>query len=655
MSGSERLGGELPPEFSHPVIDRARPLRFRLNGRTITAFEGDTVLSALLANGIEGVGSFSGFPLALDEMSAPAIALAGNEGRPDLAMPMVLCPATDGASFVTLDPAPASRAPLFTRLLARRRNSLSLLYRPMPGGWIDRPATREITTDVAVIGGGVAGLSAALAAAKRGLRVSLIEKEPILGGLSVLFGKADGEPAPEEMIADLTTRIAETGLVTQLLGTLAFDIDGHTIEAIRVTRTGGLPQPERISVTARTVVLATGSSGRVPIFPGNRLPGVREAGFAWRMAARYNIWPGQSAVIHTATNEGYRLALLGAASGKAILRAADPRIDPQTRFIEFCKAYGYRLAWGTAITEATSRRGTLHISTADAETSAPSQEQMSCDGLILAGGWQPELDLWVRAGGTVAWEEATQRLVAQGTLEHVVLAGNAVGFASLAGCANHGRVAIEVALGGLERTVDDPRIDPTFETPAGPLMLAQPSRPDCAPAFTAPGSISTLRLPAARGLGRIMALASAKQPPFSGPLKVLDVVGDVVAGYLEPASVANVCAERCVLPRLIINQDPIHPASRHVQEGLPTYLESRFGSDQTQWALHPDHPRRFEPGCLIFTNTDHRSPLQAIGVVLSGENGSVTALLAPNRLSMGETVYIRDGSAVVPARLDRAL
>src|SRR5690606_13340261 len=146
-----RLNGELPPEFSRPVIDRAQPLRFRLNGRPITGFMGDTVLSALLASGIGTTGMLAGSPLALDEHTAPAIALAGNEERTDPAMPAVLCPAVNGASFVTLGPRPGAPASLLSRLLMRRRNSLGLLYRSgsaEPGGWIDTPAARHVAVDV---------------------------------------------------------------------------------------------------------------------------------------------------------------------------------------------------------------------------------------------------------------------------------------------------------------------------------------------------------------------------------------------------------------------------------------------------------------------------------------------------------------------------
>lgn len=658
MTGTARLGGQLPPEFSRPVIDRARPLRFRINGRSVPGFEGDTVLSALLANGVRAAGLFAGSPIALDDHTAPAIALAGTENRPELAMPMALCPAVDGASFITLGPRPDAPASLLGRFLMRRRNSLGLLYRSGsadPGSWIDTPAERRITADVAVVGGGVAGLSAALAAAQRGLRVCVVEKEATLGGLSVFFGKADGEPAPEDMIGELTAKIGASGLVTLLLSTLAFDLDDRLVQAVRVVRNGSAPQPERISIAAETIVLATGTTGRVPIFAGNRLPDVVEASFAWRMAARYNVWPGNNALIHTTTNVGYRMALLGAASGKAILRTADPRIDPQTRFIEFCKAYGYRLGWGVAITEAAQSRRGLAVATADAETGAVSEDRTLCDRLIVSGGWQPDLDLWLKAAGRVNWDANTQRLVPDGTLDHIVLAGSAAGYKSLAGCVDHGRIALEVALGGFDRPAPDPQIDPIFETPDGPLTVARPTRANGPPAFVGPGATRMLNAPPARGWGRLIALAPSKASPPWGPLAPAEVAGAVIAGQIDPALVGNFCAERCILPRALVASEPPHPPTRHVQEGLPPYLDHRFGDRQAQWSLALEQSRRFDPGCLIFANTDHRSPLDAVGVVLADEAGTIRALIAESRMGQGDTVYIRDGLTTVAARLGQRL
>ncbi|WP_421950874.1 FAD-dependent oxidoreductase [Pelagibacterium sp.] len=660
MSGANRLGGTLPPEFSHPVIDRTRPVRFRFNGRAVSGFEGDTVLSALLATGVRIAGRYAGNVVALDEHTAPPIALEGNETRPDLAMPMAICPAIDGAAFASVGPRPAVTRTLTARLLPPRRDTLGLAYKTgsaEPGGWIDTEAARRITADVAIVGGGVAGLSAALAAARRGLRVCLVEKEATLGGLSVFFGKAEGEPVPEDTISALASQIGESGLITLSLSTMAFDITNAAVQAIRVNKSGGLPQPERLSITADTIVLATGMVGRMPIFSGNRLAGVDEASAAWRLAARYNIWPGGSAHIHSATNVGYRMALLGAASGKSVVRTSDPRVDPQTRFIEFCKAHGYRLGWGMTVGSVAPNRGSgLSVHLANAENGAPAEEPIACDRLIVSGGWQPDLDLWLKASGTVKWNGAIQALVADGSLGGIVLAGSVAGYLSLAGCIAHGGAALETALDGKERPVDDPRIDPVFDTPDGPMLATSPAQPNAAAAFVAPGASGMLAAPAARGWPRFPGPQQDRTgASLAGPLNVLDVVGEIVAQRLDPALAPALCAERCVLPRALEKSADPAPFSAHIADDIPLFLEHRFGAGQKQWFLNAGQQRHFDPGCLVFANTDHRSPLDAIGVVLADEGGKIRVLLAKMAMSAGDTVYIRDGLTVLAARLERAI
>jgi sarcosine oxidase subunit alpha len=162
--------------------------------------------------------------------------------------------------------------------------------------------------------------------------------------------------------------------------------------------------------------------------------------------------------------------------------------------------------------------------------------------------------------------------------------------------------------------------------------------------------------PAARGWARL--LDRSPKPvsvPLAGPLSPLDVVGEIVAQRLDPALVTTLCAERCVLPRALQKTADTAPSPAHLPEGIPPYLEHRFGADQAQWTLIPTERRRFDPGCLVFANTDHRSPLDAVGVVLADEGGMLRALLGRMAMNAGETVYIRDGLTTISARLGQPL
>lgn len=648
-----RLGGDLPPEFGSPVIDRSRPVRFTLAGRPVAALEGDTVLSALLANGIASVGTLYGHPVALDAHTAPAVARMGNENRPDLAMPMALCPAIEGMSLAIVGQnSPFSRPRL--PWTGSRRTSLGLALDPAgfaPGGWIGTPPSRTIAADVIVVGGGVAGLSAALAAAQSGLRVRLVEMEPVLGGLSILFGKAEGQPDPHDLIGDLVARVEGSPLVSIHRTTLAYDLFEGCLRTIGVVRSQGAPRPEHFAFTAPRIVLATGMTDRLPIFPGNRLPGVVSAGFAWRMAARYNLWPGPRAHVHTATNVGYRMALLGAAAGRTITRTSDPRVDPQTRFIEFCKAYGYRLGWGSVIsTVQRDRKGRLAVALADSERGARTDSATVTDRLIVSGGWQPDLDLWMRGGGAVAWDRHRGQILAAGDLSGVDLAGSVAGYMSLTGCAEHGRGVIAAAPGKPPAAISDPRIDPMFETPDGlhPVMAPESHREP--PAYVGPDGPAALEPPAA-GWRWLKRAHSVPPPPVAGTPS--DIAGAIVANRLDPTHLDRFRAERYVLPI------PIKAVAPHAQTrspigdtGLPSWLDKRFGPDQGLHRLFVENGRRLDPGCLVFADTDTRDPREAIGVVIGQTPDGITALMSGNPgISPGDTVHVRDGTALIAARL----
>src|SRR5690606_29985989 len=106
------------------AIDRTQPLQFRFNGHSISGFVGDTVLSALLAAGIDTIGRRDHAPLALSARHAPTISFAALAGDQQRALPMERTPATDGADYVTTA-RQLTRNPI-TRLLRRGGRSLWL-------------------------------------------------------------------------------------------------------------------------------------------------------------------------------------------------------------------------------------------------------------------------------------------------------------------------------------------------------------------------------------------------------------------------------------------------------------------------------------------------------------------------------------------------
>ena len=96
-----RLRTDTAHALQGSAVDRSRPLQFRLDGRTYSGFAGDTILSAVLAAGVDTAGQRGGVALALTTSHAPAIVPEDQAGDPWHALPMERTPATDGASYVT--------------------------------------------------------------------------------------------------------------------------------------------------------------------------------------------------------------------------------------------------------------------------------------------------------------------------------------------------------------------------------------------------------------------------------------------------------------------------------------------------------------------------------------------------------------------------
>ena len=128
-SQPNRLGTDRQHHLQGGVIDRSRPLQFRLDGRLISGFAGDTVLSAVLASGIDTIGQREGGALALSLRHAPTISFAALVGDHQRTLPMERTPATDGAQYVTT--ARKLRRNPLARFLSRHGRSLDIdLDRP---------------------------------------------------------------------------------------------------------------------------------------------------------------------------------------------------------------------------------------------------------------------------------------------------------------------------------------------------------------------------------------------------------------------------------------------------------------------------------------------------------------------------------------------
>src|SRR5690606_23842301 len=136
----------------------------------------------------------------------------------------------------------------------------------------------------------------------------------------------------------------------------AYAIRPGLVRAHVIELQDGKPIGRVIDFAARFIVIAPGSRERLPLFAGNRLPGVIGTLDAYELATRYGVWPGQTALVATGSNFAYRLAMLASDAGITVPRIIDTRPGPASRFIEFSRAYGIIQSSGARIAAAETGR-----------------------------------------------------------------------------------------------------------------------------------------------------------------------------------------------------------------------------------------------------------------------------------------------------------
>lgn len=655
-----RLVADAGKPFAGAALDRGSPLQFRLDGRVIHGFAGDTVLSAVLAAGIDTVGMRHDTPLALSTRYAPTIIPAALARDPQRALPMERTPATSGADYVTLAGSGRRSITSWMRRITGPRHSLGLALdhpQAMRIPWLTSAGAAEEPVDLVVVGGGVAGMTAALAGAKAGLKVVLLEIAPRLGGHARLFGTVDGEETPDHSITRLTTAIAKSDAIRVITRAEVFAVRANAVRAHVVDLADGTPTPRVIDIETRYVIIATGTIERLPIFPGNRQPGVIGALEAFELAHHYGVWRGQSALFATASSPVYRLAMLASDAGIAVPRIIDGRPEPQSRFIEFSKAYGITLAAGTivsAVRPAPKGHALVVAPQLAMENLTRTEPEIVVDRLIACGGWQPELTLWHMAGGESRWNAAGAR-IEPGSVgpAGVALAGSAAGYLSRRGCLASGAHAVDLLLGRPQNPVDDPIIDPIYETPDAPASVASADDMPGAPTFLDAGRRhierpvpQQSRWPAwlpFRPKPAGWSLADTPQP-----LDVADIAAGVQLGAIPAASAGIVAQERVAMVTIATPEAPAAPAPGPLPL-VPGYLIGRFGGGARVWVITPSESRTLEPGALIYRDADETDPRAAIGVVLRVREGATIALISAE--NAGPTAAVREQGRATTVRL----
>ncbi|CAH0650191.1 MULTISPECIES: 2Fe-2S iron-sulfur cluster-binding protein [Pseudomonas] len=439
------------------LIDRNQPLHFSFDGKAYQGFAGDSIASALLANGRFLLSRSFKYhrprgPLTMAGQDANTLVQLPNE-------PNVLADThllengvqVTGQNFNgSLDNDKDAYLGKFSKFMPvgfyyrsfykpkgawklwepiiRKKAGLGVLDLKFQPEYFDKA---YLFADLAIVGAGPAGLQAALTAANAGAKVLLIEQQPILGG-SLTYARFD----------------VENNRADTLRRELINAVEGHAnIQVLKKATCNAwftdnyLPviQGKRMyKVRATQCLIASGSFDQPVIFRNNDLPGVMLSSAAQRLMKLYAVKPGKRAVVLTGNDDGYYAALDLHEQGVQVAALVDMRTNPADRALLIAlEKRGIPCHLNSTVFEALHEKGMRHVSGVDIRKITgqgqvtTSSLHLDCDLLCMSGGYMPVYQLLCQAGGKLSYDDQLAEFTLSGLPKNLSVAGSARGFHAL--------------------------------------------------------------------------------------------------------------------------------------------------------------------------------------------------------------------------------
>ncbi|HEY3889616.1 MAG TPA: 2Fe-2S iron-sulfur cluster-binding protein, partial [Caulobacteraceae bacterium] len=445
-------------------IDRARPIAFAFEGRAYRGFAGDTLASALLANGVRLVGrSFKlhrprGVVTAgIEEPNAIVDVVAPGDRRPNLrATEVELC---EGLAAVPVNcwPSLAFDAGAVNSLLAPFIPAGFYYKTFFWPGWrafepfirraagLGRAAKAPVQTrfehrfarcDVLVVGGGRAGLVAAAEAAGSGRRVIVCEQDVEPGGALLWNGRAIEGRAGPDWVRDRVQEIGAAGHATILTRTTAIGSYDHgAVGLAQRLADGGI---RLWQLRAGRVILATGATERALVFPGNDRPGVMLAEAVLQYQERFAVRLARRAVVFANNDAAWETALALARRGAATT-LVDVRRGMAAGDLAGLAAAGVEVLSEAEVIATHGRKALRGVTVRGADGRT---RRLDCELLAVSGGFTPNLQLFTQGGGRIAYDADAATFRPNAAPPNLSVVGSAAGETAPATKA-HWRVAAQ--------------------------------------------------------------------------------------------------------------------------------------------------------------------------------------------------------------------
>ncbi|TNC52370.1 sarcosine oxidase subunit alpha [Rubellimicrobium rubrum] len=463
-------------------VDHAKPVRFTFDGKTVEGREGDTVASALLANGIHLLGrSFKyhrprGIVSAGSEEPNALVGTSRGPGRSEPNTRATMQEVWDGLTVESQNRWPGLDfdvgaindrfgrflpAGFYYKTFMWPRSFWDKVYEPFirrAAGLGRSPtepdpdhyASRHLHCDVLVVGSGPAGLAAALSAGRSGAQTVLVDEHAEMGGtlLSEPGVRIDGQGAwgwLDAALAELRglpnvrlmTRTTAIGYYHQNMVGLCQKLTDHMAAPPE-----GAPRERLWRVRAGQVVLAQGAIEKPLVFDGNDRPGVMLAGAARTFLHRFGVKVGHRAVVVTSHDSAWHAAFDLARAGVAVAAVVDVRPEVSRVLTGQAEALGIEVLTGHTVTGTTGRLRVASVRVNPVRGGrVGAGRTIACDALLMCGGWTPSLHLFSHTKGSLAWDAGAGAFLPDRKTEECEIAGAGRGLWGIAAALDDGAKA----------------------------------------------------------------------------------------------------------------------------------------------------------------------------------------------------------------------
>ena len=418
------------------LIDRAYQLPFRFDGRHLRGLAGDTLASALLANGQLMMGRSFKYhrprgPVASGAEEPNALLGLGQGGRFEPNQRATTTPLVGGMVTTSQNCWPSLNvdigavnnwlyrflpAGFYYKTFIYPRAAWKHLFEPIirrSAGLGKAPTEADPDSyeqayahaDLVVVGGGIAGLTAALEAGRAGKTVIVLEQMPVFGGRTPTDHEG-GQGRIDAVLAELRA-LPNVTLRRSTMATGLYD-HGYLLAREAVADhdpNAGLPRQRLWRIRAGHVIVASGALERPLSFAGNDVPGVMLASAVRDFIKDYGVAPGRRIVVVTNNDDAYRTALAALDAGLEVPVVIDARPQANGALPEALRARGVRILTGSAVAGIKGGQAVEAVKLCAHSGSGEVTETIEADCVAMSGGWSPVVHFWSHCGGKLSWSE----------------------------------------------------------------------------------------------------------------------------------------------------------------------------------------------------------------------------------------------------------